>query len=146
MQAGGVDELSPADSFAALERDTDTALVDVRTRPEWAFVGLPDLARVGRRVATVEWTLFPSMTVNPNFLAELTGALDGALPSRLFFICRSGVRSLSAARQVAEETARGGHALHCTNVKEGFEGDLDAEGHRGTLGGWKLAGLPWRQN
>lgn len=146
MQAGGVDELSPADSFAALERDPDSALVDVRTRPEWAFVGLPDLSGVGRSVATVEWTVFPSMTQNLNFLPELEQALGGRLPGRLFFICRSGARSLAAARLVAEDSARGGRAVRCTNVKEGFEGDLDAEGHRGTIGGWKLAGLPWRQN
>ena len=30
------------------------------------------------------------------------------------------------------------------NVLEGFEGPHDAEGHR-TVGGWKVAGLPWRQ-
>jgi hypothetical protein len=31
------------------------------------------------------------------------------------------------------------------NVLEGFEGDKDAAGHRGTVGGWKVAGLPWIQ-
>lgn len=146
MQAGGVDELFPADAYAALEQDPDTALVDVRTRPEWTFVGIPDLGAIGRRMALVEWAQFPSMTVNPNFLPELTHALGGSLPGRVFFICRSGARSLAAARLVAEETARGGRAIGCINVKEGFEGDLDAEGHRGSLGGWKRAGLPWRQN
>jgi hypothetical protein len=31
------------------------------------------------------------------------------------------------------------------NVLEGFEGPKDGEGHRGTLGGWRKAGLPWVQ-
>ena len=29
---------------------------------------------------------------------------------------------------------------------KGFEGDKDGTGHRGTLGGWKAAGLPWVQS
>ena len=34
---------------------------------------------------------------------------------------------------------------HCFNVLEGFEGDKAADGPRGTIGGWKVAGLPWIQ-
>ena len=52
------------------------------------------------------------------------------------------VRELMVAAVLAEQ----GVAAHCTNVAEGFEGDLDQGGHRGGLGGWKARGLPWRQN
>ena len=31
------------------------------------------------------------------------------------------------------------------NVLEGFEGPLDERFRRGTLSGWRLAGLPWEQ-
>ena len=31
------------------------------------------------------------------------------------------------------------------NILEGFEGELDGNHRRGTRGGWKRAGLPWRQ-
>ena len=31
-------------------------------------------------------------------------------------------------------------------VVNGFEGDVDAEGRRGTVGGWKVSGLPWSQS
>ena len=31
------------------------------------------------------------------------------------------------------------------SVKEGFEGPLDERDRRSTLGGWRLAGLPWEQ-
>jgi len=34
---------------------------------------------------------------------------------------------------------------HCYNIAEGFEGDKDDAGHRGTIGGWKVHGLPWVQ-
>jgi rhodanese-related sulfurtransferase len=56
------------------------------------------------------------------------------------FLCRSGARSHSAA----EAATRAGWR-ECYNVLEGFEGDKDAAHHRGTVGGWKKAGLPWIQ-
>ena len=31
------------------------------------------------------------------------------------------------------------------NVIGGFEGDLDEHGQRGKLGGWRKAGMPWKQ-
>lgn len=140
MAAGIVDEVAPAEAYAILETDPDSAMVDVRTRAEWTFVGLADLSGLGRRLGTVEWITFPEMAPNPAFMAELERAFGGRLPKRLFFICRSGSRSRSAAERVA-----GLAGIHCTNVAEGFEGDLDARGHRGASGGWKAAGLPWRQ-
>jgi len=33
----------------------------------------------------------------------------------------------------------------CYNVAGGFEGARDADGHRGTVEGWKAAHLPWVQ-
>ena len=33
----------------------------------------------------------------------------------------------------------------CHNVAGGFEGPLDEDRHRGSIGGWKAAGLPWLQ-
>jgi hypothetical protein len=35
--------------------------------------------------------------------------------------------------------------IEAYNILEGFEGDIDANGHRGQLGGWRKQGLPWRQ-
>ena len=37
-----------------------------------------------------------------------------------------------------------GHQMRF-NLADGFEGPIDAEGHRGTVAGWKAEGLPWRQ-
>jgi hypothetical protein len=33
----------------------------------------------------------------------------------------------------------------CFNVADGFEGNVDNQGHRGTTGGWKASNLPWVQ-
>jgi rhodanese-related sulfurtransferase len=74
-------------------------------------------------------------------LAGELKALGVQLDDDLFFICRSGSRSLAAAKAMA---AIGYRACH--NVAPGFEGPLDDERHRGALGGWKAAGLPWQQS
>ncbi len=141
-----VDEVDPAEACRLLESDPDTALIDVRTRAEWAFIGVPDLSALGRPLWPVEWVAFPSMARNPEFVSELAARTDGKWPARLFFICRSGNRSMAAAQLVAATLAEQGVAAHCTNVAEGFEGDLDQDGHRGRVNGWKVRGLPWRQN
>lgn len=145
QSAERVEELSPRDAYAALRDSRDCALVDVRTAAELAFVGGPDPDPIGRPVVWVEWAEFPSGRPNGQFVDALKRALGGGLPGRLFFICRSGARSLAAARLVAERMQAEGRPLVCVNVAEGFEGDLDADGHRGTVNGWKVAGLPWRQ-
>lgn len=141
-----IDEVDPAEAYRLLESHPETALIDVRTRAEWAFVGSPDLSALARPLWPVEWVAFPSMTQNPDFIGDLSAQMGGKLPSRLFFICRSGSRSMAAAQMVASALAEQGVAAHCTNVAEGFEGDLDQSGHRGGLSGWKARGLPWRQN
>jgi rhodanese-related sulfurtransferase len=118
-------------------------LIDVRTRAEWSYVGIPDLASLNKRPVLVEWQTFPDQSIDPHFPERLAGELRalGVEPDDdLFFICRSGSRSLAAAEAMA---AMGYRACH--NVAGGFEGPLDDDRHRGTVGGWKAAGLPWRQ-
>ena len=68
---------------------------------------------------------------------ERPEALDRQAP--VYFICRSGVRSVAAAEAA---TAAGWPQSH--NVLEGFEGPHDAQHHR-AVSGWKVAGLPWVQ-
>jgi rhodanese-related sulfurtransferase len=115
----------------------------VRTRAEWTYVGIPDLGPIGKRAVLVEWQIFPDQTVDARFVERLAGELKalGVQPDDdLYFICRSGSRSLAAARAMAEAGYRA-----CHNVAGGFEGPLDDLRHRGTLGGWKASGLPWLQ-
>ena len=141
-----VDEVSPTEAMQCLRDDPDAVLIDVRTRAEWAFTGLPDLREVGRAVVPVEWVQFPTMTPNPGSMEQLQGAVGDPLPAHLLFLCRSGARSMAAAQLVAAEGKAGAGGLRCSNVAEGFEGDLDANGHRGRVNGWKVDGLPCRQN
>jgi rhodanese-related sulfurtransferase len=126
--------------WRVLKDDPSAVLVDVRTRPEWAFVGAPNLGEAAKAVVPISWQVFPAMDVNPAFVEEVTAA--GAKPdSKIYFLCRSGVRSRAAAIAM---TAAG--FSNCFNISGGFEGDLDGDQHRGKAGGWKAAGLPWVQS
>ena len=137
--AGYAGDVAPQTAWKILQENKDAVLVDVRTRPEWNYVGLPDLDALGKKPALLEWQVFPSMQPNPEFVSALTGAIaDKEVP--LLFICRSGARSAAAAKAM---TAAGYST--CFNVADGFEGPLDAQSKRGVAGGWKATGLPWRQ-
>jgi rhodanese-related sulfurtransferase len=137
--AGYAGDVMPATAWKILTENKDAVLVDVRTRAEWNFVGLPELAPIGKKPALLEWQVFPSMQPNTEFVSTLGSAItDKSTP--LLFLCRSGVRSAAAAKAM---TAAGYST--CLNVAEGFEGPLDAQGKRGSAAGWKATGLPWRQ-
>jgi rhodanese-related sulfurtransferase len=132
-------DLKPTDAWKLLAEDTKAQLVDVRTRPEWMFVGLPDLTSLRKKPMLQSWQVFPAMDVDGNF----TAAVAQQIPDRdapILFLCRSGARSRAAAIAMTQQ----GYSK-CYNVAEGFEGNLDAERHRGRVGGWKAAGLPWAQ-
>ena len=141
-----VDELGPQQAYEAMRSDETAVMVDVRTSAEWAFVGVPDLRETGQPLLTIEWARLPGMIRNEEFVSELLQHIGSEKPGRVFFICRSGARSMSAAQQLAGVCEQRGIPVHCTNVAEGFEGDVDANGHRGQMNGWKAAGLPWRQS
>ncbi|RYY96697.1 MAG: rhodanese-like domain-containing protein [Comamonadaceae bacterium] len=110
----------------------DAVLVDVRTDAEREWVGFVPGA-VG-----LAWKQWPGMAMNPSFDDGLRQAVPAG--KKVVLLCRSGVRSIAAARRATEL------GLQAYNILEGFEGDADADGHRGRKGGWRVLGLPWRQN
>jgi rhodanese-related sulfurtransferase len=131
-------DVSPVRAWRDLQDRAEAVLVDVRTCAEWIYVGGPDLASLGKPVVQVEWLMFPTMENNPRFLDELREQ-DVRLDQAVYLICRSGVRSQQAAELLAL------HGYTTYNVAGGFEGQVDANGHRG-VGGWRAEGLPWRQS
>ena len=125
--------LTPREAHEVLDSAPGAHLVDIRSRAELDWVG-----RIPGAVE-IEWQSYPGNHFNPNFIVQLRQAVD---PEALtLFICRSGKRSSFAARLATEAGFRG-----CYNVLEGFEGDKDARSQRGSLGSWRLAGLPWQQS
>lgn len=123
--------VSPAEAHALMQ--AGAKLVDVRTDAETHYVGaVPGSEHI-------EWSSFPDGQKNPDFLRQLENTVKKDEP--VMFLCRSGVRSHNAA--IAATQAGWKEAY---NILEGFEGDKDADGHRGAVGGWRKAGLPWMQS
>mgnify|MGYP001760115499 FL=1 len=109
----------------------EAVLVDGRTDAEREWVG-----KVPGAVA-VAWKQWPGMAANQNFDAELRAVVPEG--KKVVLLCRSGVRSVAAAQRAA------GLGIEAYNILEGFEGDVDTNGQRGQLGGWRKRGLPWHQ-
>jgi len=122
--------LLPAEAHALMQ--AGARLVDVRTKPEFVYVGSVPAS------VLVEWQTYPGNAANPDFLAQLAQAAQPG--DTLMFLCRSGHRSHHAAAAAAQAGWPDSY-----NVLEGFEGPKDTAQHRGTLGGWRKAGLPWVQ-
>ena len=137
---------NPNETWTGLAHKAGAILVDVRTNAEWSFVGVPDLSGLNKQAMLIEWKQFPTMAQNETFASQLMDKLNGAAPSDVYFLCRSGVRSLAAAALMSDVFASQGWSVNCINVTEGFEGDSDPHGHRGNLNGWKAHGLAWRQS
>ena len=134
---------SRKETWHALETDGNAVLVDVRTTREWEIIGVPDLSPIGKEALFVEWQMFPAMDINPDF----AGAVDTQLKAMgrgrdtpVYCLCRSGVRSKSAA---AALTALGYSQAY--NIDSGFEGIPDENGERARINGWQHDGLPWKK-
>jgi rhodanese-related sulfurtransferase len=123
----------PAAEAWALVESGRAVLVDVRSNEERKFVGyVPGSVHV-------PWATGTALTRNPRFLRELEAKVGKN--DVLLLLCRSGKRSALAA----EAATRIGFTA-AFNVSEGFEGELDGAGQRGTVGGWRVRGLKWLQD
>ncbi len=132
--------LSPADAFAMLEKKPNSLLIDVRSSMEFLFVGHP------KGAVHIAWIDEPDWDINPNFVTEIRKLVlggvcgeDGQTPA-IILICRSGNRSLEAGQLLLKSGLS-----NVFNIDEGFEGELNEQHQRSTLGGWRFHQLPWEQ-
>ena len=139
--ANKVKSLAPDAAYDLLKKDPRAVLIDTRSNMEFLFIGHP-LGAIN-----IPWIDEPEWKINPNFATEVRKVLLGGLShidavssSPVVLICRSGKRSLEAGELLAKEGF-----TDVYNVLEGFEGELDDEHHRSTVGGWRYHGLPWEQ-
>lgn len=149
-----IGDLSVCDAYQLLNEDMSARLIDVRTKAETIFVGAPHLSNLPNgndvldKYCQIEWQLFPSMQKNAKFIAELDTQLNlwaeydnvQKQDRNLLFLCRSGVRSAYAADIATQMGCNKSY-----NIAYGFEGDVNEDGHRAKLSGWKFQGLPWSQ-
>ena len=127
---GYAGDLSPQQAWQWVQEGR-AVLVDVRSDAERAWVGCVPGA------AAVAWKQWPGMAMNPDFDTQLQGAAPAG--ATLVLLCRSGVRSIAAARRATEL------GFTAYNILEGFEGDAGPNGQRGQRGGWRFHRLPWTQ-
>ena len=122
--------------------------VDVRTRTEAMFVGMP--SGVDALVPFVEteeimttWDNAKSAyKLQPvqDFVPEINRRLNEKQLTKediVVLICRSGDRSSRAVNRLAEDGFK-----RVYTVADGFEGDMSKDGRR-NVNGWKNADLPW---
>lgn len=123
--------VTPPEAWALVTQGA-ARLVDVRTAPEFKFVGRP-LGAVN-----IEWHGYDAEPRNL-FLQQLRTVTAPDEP--VLLICRSGKRSNDAAVAAVEAGF-----TRVYNVLEGFEGQLDRNRQRGKIDGWRFHGLPWEQD
>ena len=119
--------------------DPRALLIDVRSSMEYLFVGHP------RGAIHVPWIDEPDWIINRNFVTDIRKLALGGLKESdedvpILLICRSGNRSLDAGKVLVEAGLK-----NVFNIEQGFEGPLDENHHRSTLGGWRYDDLPWEQ-
>jgi sulfur dioxygenase len=135
------DKVRPAEGYAgdvSPQRAFDwwqsgeAVLVDIRSDAERAWVGFIPGA------VDLAWKQWPGMLMNPAYDEGILAAVPKG--KKVLLLCRSGLRSIPAAKRAAEL------GFEAYNILEGFEGDPDSNAHRNSVGGWRHRGLPWRQN
>ncbi len=133
--------LDPETAWKMIQEDPRAVLVDIRSSMEYLFVGHP------KGAVHIPWIDEPEWTVNPHFVTEIRKLLLGGAVCNedqhcapVILICRSGKRSLDAGQALLDSGL-----TSVFHIDEGFEGDLDDDHHRSTLGGWRFRGLPWEQ-
>lgn len=144
--------LDAAEAYALKQQLGDKAyLVDVRTRAEVSYLGMPTVAD-----ANIPYVEHPEdapwddkagrfkLDVNSDFGPELARRLATkglGKDDAIILLCRSGDRSARAANLLNEL----GYKKVYT-VVDGFEGDMAKDGPKAgqrAVNGWKNAGLPW---
>ncbi len=121
------------------QQDPRTLLIDVRSSMEYLFVGHP------KGAVHIPWIDEPDWVINDNFVTEIRKLVLGGLKNSptevaIILICRSGNRSDDAGKVLAKAGIE-----NVYHIDEGFEGKLDDNHQRSTVGGWRFHQLPWEQ-
>ncbi len=64
-------DIAVDETMRILAQEAASILIDVRTEPEWQYVGAPDLSGIGKEVVYLPWQIYPSMQVMPDFAQQL---------------------------------------------------------------------------
>lgn len=133
--------IGPKAAHELLQNDPRAVLIDIRSSMEFLFVGHP------KGAVHVPWIDEPDWEINPDFVTEVRKLMLGGVSCDeeagcvpIVLICRSGKRSKEAGDLLIDKGM-----TNVYHVDEGFEGELDEDHHRSTVGGWRFHELPWEQ-
>lgn len=131
--------LTPVEAHDILQKNTAALLIDIRTMMEYQFVGHPLDA------IHIPWKEVPGWVENEQFISDIQQLVDDAKQNAttdvpIILMCRSGTRTIPAGNKLLESGF-----TDVYHIEEGFEGDLDDDGHRGNINGWRFHNLPWKQ-
>ena len=62
-----IKNISSQECFKKLSIEVHSHLIDVRTKPEWIYIGVPDLSSINKKVIFISWQVYPEMEINKFF-------------------------------------------------------------------------------
>lgn len=127
--------MSPRDAWAFAQAEPRAKILDIRMEIEALYVGAPPGA------IQVSWYEYPELKPDPAAFAAAVKREIPGLDTPVLLLCRSARRTLPAGAALEAAGYR-----RVINILHGFEGDLDADGHRSSVNGWRFDGLPWVQS
>ena len=123
-----IKQLAAKDIKSYLMAESNSVLLDVRTKEEWETIGKPEGEKIGLKTYFLSIQFGNERIFNENFVQEFNN-LDINQDKNILIICRSGARSQFAAELLDKEN------YTCINISDGFEGNQENVG-------WKKSGLP----
>ena len=106
------------DAFDILTKKVDSHLIDTRSDLEWKTTGIPDLSSINKETYLINWAPVLDQTFFEQYKKFLLIKFNQK--DSLFFICRSGSRSLMAAQFAIEFGFK-----NSFNIHDGFYNDND---------------------
>ena len=106
------------DAFDILTKDLNSYLIDTRSDMEWKTTGIPDLLSINKETYLINW----GPVLDQSFFEEYKKFLLIRFNQKdsLFFICRSGSRSMMAAQFAIKFGFN-----NSFNIYDGFSNDND---------------------
>ena len=106
------------DAFDFLSKKVNSHLIDTRSDIEWKSTGIPDLSSINKETNLINWGPVLDQTFFEQYKKFLLTSFHQK--DSLFFICRSGSRSLMAAKFAIEFGFK-----NSFNIYEGFHNEND---------------------
>ena len=110
--------INALDAFNFLSKNLNSHLIDTRSDFEWKTTGIPDLSSINKETNLINWGPVLDKNFFENYQKFLLNSFNQE--DSLFFICRSGSRSLMAT-QLAIELGFN----NSFNIYAGFDNESD---------------------